>query len=77
MPESVIMSKKSDDILKQFEVQNGTDDEPQKEHTLQENAKLRALNPERLNAGTPYDWEELEAYKQELERMDREVLSKR
>ncbi len=71
------MSKKSDDILKQFEVLNGTDDEPQKEHSLQENAKLRALHPERLNAGTPYDWEELEAYKQELERMDREGLSKR
>nr|WP_324257936.1 hypothetical protein [Cellvibrio fontiphilus] len=66
------MSKKSDDILKQFEVLNGTDDEPQKEHSLQENAKERALHPEHLNVGTAFDWEEMEAYKQELERMDRE-----
>lgn len=66
------MSKKTDEILKQF----GMDDEPQKEHSLQENAKERALHPDHLNAGTAFDWEEMEAYKQELERMDREGIAR-
>lgn len=66
------MSKKTDEILKQFDVLNNPDDESKKEHSLQENAKLRAQHPDQLNAGTAFDWEEMEAYKQELERMDRE-----
>lgn len=66
------MSKKTDDVLKRFDALNGADDEPEKEHTLQENAKERAERPDHLNAGTPYDWGDMEAYKQELERMERE-----
>lgn len=66
------MSKKPDEVLKQFDALNNAGDEPEKEHSLQENAKLRAQHPDQLNAGTAFDWEEMEAYKQELERMDRE-----
>ena len=66
------MSKKTDEILKQFDVLNNPDDESEKEHSLQENAKLRAQHPDQLNAGTAFDWEEMEAYAKELERMDKE-----
>ncbi len=66
------MPKKTDEVLKQFDALNEADDEPQKEHSLQENAKERAKNPEHLNAGTPYDWEDMEAYQKELDRLDRE-----
>lgn len=66
------MPKKTDEVLKQFDALNEADDEPQKEHSLQENAKERAKHPEHLNAGTPYDWEDMEAYQKELDRLDRE-----
>lgn len=58
-------------VLKRYEALQHQDDEP-KEHTLQENAKERAKHPEHLNAGTPYDWEDVERYRKELERMDNE-----
>lgn len=67
---------KPDDVLKRFESLHNNEkqqnQEAEKEHTLQENAKTRALNPTTLNAGTPFDWEDLEAYQKELERLDRE-----
>lgn len=66
------MSTKADDILKRFEGLQQADDEPEKEHTLQENAKQRALKPDHINAGTAFDWEDMEAYAKELERLDRE-----
>ncbi len=66
------MSTKADDILKRFEGLQQADGEPEKEHTLQENAKQRALNPDHINAGTAFDWEDMEAYAKELERLDRE-----
>lgn len=59
-------------VLKRYEVLQHQDDEEVKEHTLQENAKERAKHPEHLNAGTPYDWEDVERYHKELERMDKE-----
>jgi len=43
-----------------------------KDHSLQEHAKERAKHPEKMNVGSPYDWEEMEDYKKELDRMDRE-----
>lgn len=46
--------------------------EKQKDHSLQERAKERAEHPQDLNAGTAHDWEDLEAYKKELDRLDRE-----
>lgn len=63
---------KASDFLKQFEQRKKTSGEEEKEHTLQENAKERAQHPDHMNVGTPYDWEELEGYKKELERLDRE-----
>ncbi|WP_323814220.1 hypothetical protein [Cellvibrio sp. NN19] len=59
-------------VLKRFEDLQHQDDEP-KEHTLQENAKERAKHPEHLNAGTPYDWEDVDRYREELERLDKEA----
>lgn len=68
------MASKTDDILKRYEALNNVDgtDEVEKEHTLQENAKERALHPDHINAGTAYDWEDMDAYAKELERLDRE-----
>lgn len=63
---------KASDYLRQFEERKKREEEEEKEHTLQENAKERAKHPDHLNAGTPYDWEDLEAYKEELERLERE-----
>ncbi len=63
---------KASDFLRQFEQRRKRSEEQEKEHTLQENAKERAKHPDHLNVGTPYDWEELEAYKKELERLERE-----
>lgn len=66
------MATKAEEVLKRFEQLQAESDEPEKEHSLQENAKQRAQHPDQLHAGTAYDWEEIEAYKKELERMERE-----
>lgn len=68
------MSSKTDEILKRYDALNNVDgaDEAEKEHTLQENAKERAMHPDHINAGTAYDWEDMDAYAKELERLDRE-----
>lgn len=68
------MASKTDEILKRYSHLNQIDGEiePQKEHTLQENAKERALHPKQINAGTAFDWEDMDAYAKELERLDRE-----
>lgn len=67
------MASKTDEILKRYDELNKTDgEEVEKEHTLQENAKERALHPDHINAGTAFDWEDMEAYAKELERLDRE-----
>lgn len=63
---------KASDFLRQFEEKKKREEEQEKEHSLQENAKERARHPDHLNAGTAYDWEDLEAYKKELERLERE-----
>ena len=62
----------ADSVLKRYDVLQHQDDEEEKEHTLQENAKERAKHPEHLNAGTPYDWEDVDRYREELDRLDRE-----
>ena len=67
------MTSKTDEVLKRYEKVNvDAETEPAKEHTLQENAKERALHPDHINAGTAFDWEEIDAYAKELERLDRE-----
>lgn len=67
------MSKKIDDVLARAErLQRKDGEEPEKEHTLRENALERAKSADSFNAGTAYDWEDLAAYQREIERMDRE-----
>ena len=61
---------RSDLALKRFENLEEHPDQ-QREHSLQANAKERAKHPQNLNAGTPYDWEDLDAYQEELERLDK------
>lgn len=66
---------KASEFLKRYEERQKREEEEndhRKEHSLQENARERARHPETLHAGTAFDWEELEAYKKELERLDRE-----
>lgn len=60
----------TEEVLKRYEDLQNQDEE--KEHTLQEQAKERAKHPEHLNAGTPFDWEDVDRYQEELERMDEE-----
>lgn len=68
------MASKTDETLKRYDELNkvGCEADAEKEHTLQENAKARALHPDHINAGTAYDWEDMDAYAKELERLDRE-----
>lgn len=62
------MSNKADELLKKLE----SEEAEERKHSLRENAILRAQNPLHINAGTAFDWEEMDAYAKELERMDRE-----
>lgn len=62
---------RSDLALKRYENFHEKQDE-HKEYSLQELAKERAEHPNEMNVGTPYDWEELEDYKKELDRLERE-----
>lgn len=48
------------------------DEEETSDHSLQAQAKKRAEHPEHLNAGTAFDWEDMEDYQQELDRLDKE-----
>jgi len=53
-----------DEFLRKY----GLDDESlqEREHSLQENARERALHPHRPNAGTPHDWEQWQKLREEL-----------
>lgn len=62
---------KASDYLKTFEEAQGKDSEKPKEHTLQENALERAMHLSPPKAGTPYDWEDYEKYKAELEQKEK------
>lgn len=62
---------KASDYLKKFEAAQGKDTEKPKEHTLRENALERAMHLSPPKAGTPYDWEDYERYKKELEEAER------
>lgn len=67
-----VMEKDSDEVLDKYEQIRHRDEGGEKEHTLQENARERAKHPHELNVGSPYDWEDLADYEQELERLNRE-----
>lgn len=62
---------RSDLALKRHENLNEKQDQ-HKDHSLQAQAKERAKHPDEMKVGSPYDWEELEEYKEELGRLDRE-----
>jgi hypothetical protein len=44
----------------------------ERDHSLQAQAKKRAQHPDHLHAGTAFDWEDLDAYQRELDRLDKE-----
>ena len=46
------MSNKADELLKKLE----SEEAEEREHSLRENAILRAQNPLHINAGTAFDW---------------------
>lgn len=62
---------RSDLALRRFENLHEKDEE-HNDNSLQEKAKERAKHPNEMKVGTPYEWEELEAYRKELDRLDRE-----
>ncbi|WP_339896489.1 peptidase S14 [uncultured Gilvimarinus sp.] len=69
---------KASEFLKKYErdqqaKQDKTNESEDEDHSLEHNARERAAHLEQgLNVGSPFDWEDLEKYKQELERMERE-----
>lgn len=58
--------------LKRYENLKKDHKEDDSHTSLQDHAKERAKHPNDLKIGSPYEWEELEAYKKELERLERE-----
>jgi hypothetical protein len=74
---------KASEFLKKYEreqkaKQSNSDANESEDHSLEHNARERAAHLEQgLNVGTPFDWEDLEKYKKELERMDREGPGRR
>jgi len=74
---------KASEFLKKYErdqkaKQGDSDENESEDHSLEHNARERAAHLEQgLNVGSPFDWEDLEKYKQELERMDREGPGRR
>jgi len=67
---------KASDFLKHYDArkkrEQEEENEEEREHSLQENARERAQNPDTLNAGTAWDWEDMDAWQKELDRLDRE-----
>lgn len=69
---------KASEFLKKYErdqkaKQDNAETNEDEDHSLEHNARERAAHLEQgLNVGSPFDWEDLEKYKKELERMDRE-----
>lgn len=64
---------KASEFMKKYEKQRAEDKGNEEEdHSLEHNARERAAHLDGLNVGSPYDWEDLESYKKELERMERE-----
>lgn len=63
------MPGKADELLKKLDSEKA---EKEREHSLRENAIERTQDPLHINAGTAFDWEDMDAYAKELERMDKE-----
>ncbi|WP_111642943.1 peptidase S14 [Marinimicrobium alkaliphilum] len=62
---------KASEFLKRYERQMKEKEGQDVDHSLEAQARKRAQHPEHLNAGTPHDWEELEKYQNELDRMEK------
>jgi hypothetical protein len=69
---------KASEFLRRYEAkhdkkqQSEEDTSGHKNHSLQAHARERAEHPDHMHAGTAFDWEDLELYQKELERLDRE-----
>ena len=68
---------KASEFLRRFEQQQKEQREERKgeneeDHSLRAQAWEHARHPEHMKVGTAFDWEELEAYQKELERLERE-----
>ncbi len=59
---------KASEFMKRHEKKSADDED----HSLQAQAKEHARHPTEMNAGTAFDWEDMEAYQRELERLERE-----
>ena len=70
---------KASDFIKRFEEKQKEDaqEEPEKDHSLQAQAKEHAQHPKDMNAGTAHDWEDMDKWQEELDRLDREGPGKR
>lgn len=60
---------KPDEFLKKYGFDEDTEQE-ESDHSLERHAKDRARKLKRPNAGTPHDWEEWEAHKDEFDTDD-------
>lgn len=71
---------KASEFMKRYEreqkAREKNQEHEEEDHSLQAQARERARHPDALNAGTPYDWEDLEKYREELARMEREGAGK-
>lgn len=65
---------KASDFMKRYEKQHQNDDKVDEhlDHSLQAHAKERAQHPDEMHAGTAFDWEDMDAYRKELKRLERD-----
>ncbi|MDO3387841.1 peptidase S14 [Gilvimarinus sp. SDUM040013] len=62
---------KASEFLKKYE--KDKQKQEREDHSLQHQARERAEHLEQgLQVGSPYDWEDLERYKKEMARMEKE-----
>jgi hypothetical protein len=57
------------EFLKRHEKDKSADE---RDHSLQGQAKEHTKHPADIHAGTAFDWEDMERYQQELDRLERE-----
>lgn len=60
---------KASEFLKRHEKEKSTD---QEDHSLQSQARERTKHPADIHAGTAFDWEDMDRYQKELDRLERE-----
>jgi len=71
---------KASEFMKKYEREQQAKEKGQQaeeeDHSLQAQALERSRHLDSLNVGTPHDWEDLEKYRQELDRMEREGIAR-